>query len=145
MSGCFRIPRDKIERLHSVIQCVSPSSRVAVCTLASIVGHLISMSLALGPIAHLHTRYLYAANKERVSWSDRQESIEAYNGQPIWFSPGTTRVACSGYGGYVVELGPEFAHGLWSPTELELSSTWRKLKAVAMTLRYFGHDTALLC
>ena len=70
-------------------------------------------------------------------------NIEAYNGQPIWFSPGTTRVAysdasSSGYGGYVVELGPEFAHGLWSPTELELSSTWRKLKAVAMTLCYFA-------
>jgi len=62
---------------------------------------------------------------------------------PIWFSPGTTRVAysdasSSGYGGYVVELGPEFAHGLWSPTELELSPTWRELKAAAMTLRSFA-------
>jgi len=85
VSGCFRIPGDKIERLHLVIQCVSPSSRVAVCTLASIVGHLISMSLDLGPIAHLRTRYFYAAIKERVSWSDRQDNIESYNGQPIWF------------------------------------------------------------
>ena len=157
VSGCFRIPGDKIDRLHSAIQCISPAGRVAVRILSSIVGRLISMRLALGPIAHLRTRSLYAVIKERVSWSDRvflsleaqeelvfwQANIEAFNGQPIWFSPGTTRVAysdasSSGYGGYVVEFGPEFAHGLWSPTELELSSTWRELKAVAMTLRSFA-------
>ena len=49
------------------------------------------------------------AQEELMFW---QKNIEAYNGQPIWFSLGTTRVAysdasSSGYGGYVIELGPE--------------------------------------
>jgi len=56
-----------------------------------------------------------------------QENIQAYNGQPIWFSPCTTR-----------EMGQEFACGLWYPTELELSSTRRELKAAAMTYHSFA-------
>ena len=41
----------------------------------------------------------------------------------------------SGYGGYSVEVGPHFAHGLWSKDEAGLSSTWRELKAVFNVLR----------
>ena len=42
---------------------------------------------------------------------------------------GATRVffsdaSSTGYDGYTVELGPEFAHGQWSADELVLSSTW---------------------
>ena len=33
-------------------------------------------------------------------------------------------------GGYSVEVGPHFSHGLWSTDEAGLSSTWRELKAV---------------
>ena len=43
----------------------------------------------------------------------------------------------TGYGRYVVKLGPEFAQGQWSAHELTLSSTWCKLKAVTNVLRSF--------
>lgn len=39
--------------------------------LASIVGQIMSMSLALGPIARLSTRALYGAIDSRHSWSDQ--------------------------------------------------------------------------
>ena len=59
-------------------------------------------------------------------------SISHYNGRPIRFDAGTTRVAYSdasntGFGGYVVELGKEVAQGLWSEDEAKFSSTWREL------------------
>ena len=68
-----------------------------------------------------------------------QTHIPFLKGQPIWFEPGVTRVAYSdvsstGYRGYVVELGPEVAHGQWSEVEASQSSTWRELKAVHQVL-----------
>ena len=78
------------------------------------------------PVAHLRTRTLYTAINSRRSWCDvvsllqnaREElqfwfrNIDCFNGIPIWFSPGATRIVYldasdSGYGGYVVELGPK--------------------------------------
>ena len=38
----------------------------------------------------------------------------------------------------MVEMGQQFACGLWYPTELELSSTRRELKAAAMTYHSFA-------
>ena len=63
-----------------------------------------------------------------------QSSITGLNAHPMWFSPGTTRVAFSdasstGYGGYVVELGSDVAHCQWSELHMAQSTTWRELKA----------------
>ena len=122
--------------------------------LASIVGQIISMSLAIGPVSRLRTRALYLVLNSRRYWSDvlplscasREEllfwksSLTAFNGQSIWFSTGATRVVFSdasstGYGGYCAfEIGNDIAHGQWSEYEASLSSTWRELKAVAMVL-----------
>lgn len=122
-------------------------SRVPVKCLA--VGKIISMTLPIGPVSHLTTRALYTAINSRHSWCDsvslpqnaREElefwfrNIDCLNGKPIWFNPGATRIlyldaSDSGYGGYMVELGPEIAHGQWSEAKALLSSTWRELKAV---------------
>ena len=126
--------------------------------LAKIVGKIISMNLAIGPVSRLRTRALYAAINSRCSWcdsviipTDAQEellfwyhNIEYVNGKSIWFSPGATRVAYSdasdsGYGGYVVELGPEVAHGQWTEVESQQSSTWRELKAIYLVLKSFAN------
>ena len=160
-TGCFKVSEEKIERLKSVVQKVLPMSQVGVRLLASIVGQIMSMSLALGPIARLRTRALYGAIDSQHSWSDQlklsddardellfwQTSIAGLNAHPIWFSPGTTRVAFSdasstGYGGYVVELGSEVAHGQWSELQMVQSSTWRELKAVDLVLRSFASKLA---
>ena len=115
------------------------------------------MSLAIGLIARLRTRALYALINERACWSDRlslsedakdelffwHQNIAVLNGCAIWFSPGITRVAYSdasstGFGGFVVELGPRISHGQWTPDQASCSSTWRELRAVDQVLRSFA-------
>ena len=107
------------------------------------------MSLALGTIARLQTRSLYALINNRVSWCQNlrlsseataelqfwKEKLENFNGQNIWHSPSAVRLVYSdasdtGYGGYTVEHGCHIAHGQWLPHESTRSSTWRELKAV---------------
>ena len=156
-SGNFFVPSEKLESLKSSIKAAYPLTRVPARSLASIVGKIVSMSLAIGPVSHLRTRQLYQAIDTRRSWCDsvvlspdaREElsfwfqNIDELNGNPIWFSSGATRVVYSdasdtGYGGYMVEVGPEVAHGQWPENQSKLSSTWRELKAVHMILLSFA-------
>ena len=155
-NGSFLVPSDKITRLQSRIGSMNLSSFAYARTLASIVGQIMSMSLAIGPVARLRTRALYSAINSRQSWSDKlllsddaklelsfwKECIPMFNGQAIWFESGATRVAysdasSSGYGGYVVEFGPDISHGHWSVEESKMSSTWRELRAVFAVLQAF--------
>ena len=155
--GCFRVPEEKIERLKAAICNVSAAALVNARALASVVGQIISMSVALGPVTRLRTRAMYAVLNQRSCWADKLslskgaseelsfwlQNITSYNGLSIWFSAGSTRVVYSdasstGYGGYAVELGPEFAQGQWSADEMVLSSTWRELKAVYNVLQSFA-------
>ena len=67
------------------------------------------MSLAIGSIARLRTRGLYALLNSRISWYDSLcldasvkeelkfwlEGVHHYNGQPIWHSPSAVRVVYS--------------------------------------------------
>lgn len=152
--GCFRVPEDKVSRLKSAIRCISPEMPVHARALASVVGQIISMSVALGPVARLRTRAMYVILNQRRCWSDKLvlsedasdelrfwfQNVDTFNGQSIWFSAGITRIVYSdasstGYGGYAVEVGPEFVQGQWSADELVLSSTWRELKAVYNVLK----------
>ena len=154
VSGCFRVPDDKIERLKSSVLGILHPGRVPARAVASIVGQIMSMSLALGPVARLRTRALYSDINNSTSWNacislseDAKEellfwqgNVVMLNGQPIWFKSGATRVvfsdaSSSGFGGYSVEVGPQIAHGTWSDHEAQLSSTWRELKAVYQVLR----------
>ena len=159
--GQFFVPPHKIQKLSNAITSIRVHNRVAVRLLASIVGQAISMGLALGPITRLRTRALYDLINQRWSWYDslyltteaKEElefwkvSIPKFNGNPIWFSPGCTRIAYSdasgtGFGGYYVELGNDVSTGLWSPDEAVLSSTWRELKAIFNVLSSFASKLA---
>ena len=65
--------------------------------------------------------------------------LARYKAQPIWRAPSAVGVVYSdasetGYGGYTVEHGPHIAHGQWSITEMQQSSTWRELAAVLRVL-----------
>ena len=152
--GRFMVPEAKVTKLKKAIDSALISSPVHVQCLASVVGQVLSMSLAVGHITRLRTRALYAVINSRHSWADRlipskdareellfwRSCVPQFNGQPIWFSPGVTRVvysdaSSSGYGGcHAVEVGLEVAHGQWSDYEASLSSTWRELKAVSLVL-----------
>ena len=155
--GSFSVPQHKIDRLKSAITNVPTLGTITARSLASIVGQIISMSLAIGPVSRLRTRALYSIINQRIFWSDRlslsveaqdelrfwQHNIAQLNGRSIWFSPSVTRVVYSdasgtGCGGYVVELGPEVSHGQWSADQAKCSSTWRELRAVDHVLRSFA-------
>ena len=76
---------------------------------ASITGKIISMSLALGTIAMLQTRSLYALINSRNSWCQKlklspeatnelqfwKEKLKHFNGQNIWHSPSAVRLVYS--------------------------------------------------
>ena len=119
--------------------------------LASMIGKIISMSIALGPVARFITRSIYALLNSQQSWWDvlpissqaKAEmnswltEIDQFNGQGIWHSPSVIRVvytdtSSTGYGGYTVEYGCHIAHGLWLPEERCKSSTWREFRAVRL-------------
>ena len=161
VQGQFRVPEQKLEKLKSSIRSVSHLERIPVRALASVVGQIMSMALALGPIARLRTRAVYADINCSRSWADKVilssesqmelkfwlVSLDFLNGKVILFSSGATRIVCSdasmtGYGGYVVELGNDVAHGQWSVDESRLSSTWRELKAVYLVLLSFASKLA---
>ena len=77
------------------------SAQIKARTLASIVGRIISMGLAFGPISRFMIRSLYAVLESRCAWCEmltlsseaREElsfwssSLGEYNSQPIWHTP----------------------------------------------------------
>ena len=153
--GELSVPSQKIEALKSLLAQAVKAVDLPARQIASIIGKIISMSPALGPVARLMTRSLYGLLDTMSYWSDRlfltpfalQElqfwlyEIESYNNQPIWQNPSAVRVVFSdasdtGFGGYTVECaGVQVAHGLWSPEEQVTSSTMRELMAVTIVLR----------
>ena len=129
VKGNFYVPDSKLERLKASIKTF-PFARVLVKSLASIVGKIICMLLAIGPVSHLRTRASYPdinsqcwkcdnvmiptdARDEFIFW---YHNINGISGKPIWFNVGATRVVYSDtsdsrYGGYMVELVPDVALG----------------------------------
>ena len=118
---CF-VPETKISKLCKTIDSVVPSTHVHARMLASIVGQIISTSIASGPVARLCTRAPYDELNQHRFWSDRiRLSDDAYNQlmlwKSIWFTPGTARIVFSdasesGYGGcHEAEIGTHIAHG----------------------------------
>ena len=70
LEGRFLVPQDKVSRLAAAIDNVLPLGVVGTRVLASIVGQIISMSLAIGPVARLRTRPLNQVINSRQFWSD---------------------------------------------------------------------------
>ena len=151
--GFISVPLNKIQALKALLEHASKQEMLTARQLASITGKIISMSLALGTIARLQTRSLYALINTRESWCQKlklspetktelrfwKEKLDNFNGQNIWHSASAVRLVYSdasdtGYGGYTVEHGCHIAQGQWLPHESARSSTWRELKAVHRVL-----------
>ena len=149
----LQVPPYKIEALQHQLCHVITQPRLLAKELASLIGKIISMSLAFGPIGRFMTRSLYATLNTRLSWFQQLEvtpeaktelqfwlcNVHKYNGQNIWHQPAAMRLVYSdasstGYGGYTVEHGPQVAHGQWSQQEMANSSTWRELCTVQRVL-----------
>ena len=153
-TGTFSVPVRCTLRLQEMLDIALNSKYTTARKLASISGTLISMGLALGPVARLWTRPIYHQINSRQSW-DREMILTSesrheldfwnmcfyeYNGQPIWpIAPKCTITSYSdasaqGWGGYIVQIGASISRGNFSENEAGKSSTWRELKGTLNVL-----------
>ena len=128
--GQLTVPDSKLACLCELLQSLLGKTFVPAKVLAGVVGRIISMSLALGPVTRLMTCSLYTILNSRGSWcmllqlSDeaKQElefwlaQVKQLNGQNLWPKPSAVRVVYSdasdtGYGGYTVEHGGRISTG----------------------------------
>ena len=153
--GVISVPEEKIAALKLQLIKALDKSSLKARDLASIIGKIISMALATGPVSHLVTRRMYALLNSRMYWCQMLEmnpearselefwlsQVDHINGHEIWHSPSAVRVVYSdasgsGYGGFTVEHGCHVAHCAWSAQEMARSSTWRELRAVRIMLEF---------
>ena len=139
-AGQIEVPEGKMLTVRELTSKILSMDQVPARLLACLVGKIISLGLAIGPISRFMTRSLYALLESRFAWCDcltlsseaRAEldfwdsCLSKYNAQPIWRSTSAVRVVYSdasdtGYGGYTVEHGPCIAHGQWSTLEMQQS------------------------
>ena len=78
-------------------------------SLASLIGKIMSMSLALGPVTKLMTHSLYVTLNSKVAWCQKLDltpealeeltfwfnEVSKFNGQYIWPKPSAVRVVYS--------------------------------------------------
>ncbi|KAL5496815.1 hypothetical protein EMCRGX_G013175 [Ephydatia muelleri] len=153
LKGQIAVPQAKVQALQSMLKGALCSQRLQARCIASIVGKIISMGIAVGPVSRFMTRNLYALLDCRKAWCEMLEltppvrmeldfwanCLPKYNAQPLWHTPSAVRVVYSdasdtGYGGYTVEHGTHVAQGVWTEEEASQSSTWRELVAVSRVL-----------
>ena len=122
--------------LQEILGNIKVEEKVSAKYLASLIGKIMALSIAVGPVVRLMTRSLYAVLNSRTSWFQKLyilpeakdelefwwESLPRLQGQNIWQSPSAVRVVYSdasgtGYAGYTVEHGPAIVHGQWSSWE----------------------------
>ena len=78
--GLLQVPADKIVKLQEVIACVDLDGAISAPLLASIVGQIISMGLAIGSVTRLRTRFMYELINSRLSWQDEFHLSERCKG-----------------------------------------------------------------
>ena len=154
----FIIPEKKNVKLKSVLTgLIDEFPYLRVRDVARVSGFVISLSVALGPIARLFTRQMYFFIQLRHSWDDVLVAtegvlhelkfwlmhVEAFNGYPINRPLSSSVVlTCdaseSGYGAHISFGGERmFCSGMWSSVERALSSSLRELLAVYLALKSF--------
>ena len=163
--GVLSVPGYRVkkltESLEKLVKEANDGKIVGVRALASTVGQIISMKLAVGNIVRLMTRECYAQINTCMTWADRillkpeviselefwLSSHANYNGTKIRPGASAVRMVFSdasdvAYGGYMVGIGNEIAHENWTPEEGARSSTWRELAAVERMLKIFASKLA---
>ena len=153
----FEVPERKIEKILDLLRTELQANITSARRVARIAGQLVSMSIAIGPLAHLLSKQMHKFIESRPSW-DRLTILptEVESGMKFWeeniskiktfrikSKPEITRIVFSdasgrGYGGYVVEkLGRQVAKGSFGESEIQTSSTSRELLAIKYVLQSF--------
>ena len=165
LRGVIYIPNRRLDKaLNTIVEIISVMKvhrNVKVIKVASIVGQIISMSVVIGHISQIMTRYLSAdvleakhweqyiqiseeSMKQLVFWKD---NIKLINSKDIFESQKCTKIVFSdasstGYAGYEVSTVNGVSHGMWAENEAVKSSTWRELVAVYRVLSSLVHILA---
>ena len=145
--------------------CILALRFVKAKDLASVAGQLNSICLAIGNIVRLLSRAMYSQISAQNCWFSNvyledsvveelvfwQSNLDHLNGRRIWFKSSAVRVAYSdasdtGYGGHIVELGPQVAaQCVWSTDLAKESCTMREILAVRKVLQSFAPKLVGIC
>ena len=162
LNGTICIPNRRISKakqsISDLLSSIRNHRRVHVRKVASVVGQLISMSIVVGHVSQIMTRYLSADILQAKHWDmyirlcdeSRQQllfwnnNLDVLNSKDLYESHKCTKLVYSdasstGYGGYEVNTINGISHGLWSHEESLKSSTWRELVAVHRVLLSLKH------
>ena len=174
--GVFEVPARRWDNLQVSIRILLSTKRhrVPVRQLASCVGKIISMKIALGPVVQLYTRYLYQVVESAPSWFSfvpvsplAIEELEFWQDfninaffQPIWppSNPICVQIAsdasATAWGGLILSSSyrplPSVtsAHEFFNSWERSQSSTLRELLGVLGTIQAFlpwCRDAVVFC
>ncbi|XP_068715338.1 uncharacterized protein [Montipora foliosa] len=151
----YRVPDKKLAKLKSLLDGAVSDKYITIRQLARIAGSVISISLAVGPIARLCTRQMYYAIESRIGGWDQcltlspallEElrfwlfNIDSFNGfairPPCSTSPTVIYTDASdfAFGGYSTSLSEPAVRGMWLREDASKSSTFREVKAVPYVL-----------
>ena len=155
----FQIPEARLARPKRSVESLILDGYATYRELARLAGFIISLSLAVGPIARLFTRQMFFFIQSRPSWDvsltfsetllqERKcwlQHIDSFNGYSItgvFCANSTIYTDASDFacGGYLATLGGEPVRGMFSPVDVDTSSTYRELKAVFYVLKSYANS-----
>ncbi|CAH3181716.1 unnamed protein product [Porites lobata] len=153
----FQIPEAKLAKLKRSLESMILDGYATYRELARLAGFIISLSLAVGPIARLFTRQMYFFIQSRPSWDvsftfseallqelkfwlQHIDSFNGYSIRGVFCAESTIYTDASdfAFGGYLATLGGEPVRGMFSPADVDSSSTYRELKAVFYVLKSYA-------
>ena len=152
--GLFSVPPKKVTSLKHKLELFRSSQKTTARRISSLVGTVVSMGTAIGPVARMWTRSLYALVKKAPSWdslitlSDNVSAeikfwsicFEKFNGNHVWpTSPIVNVMSYSdssdfAWGGYIVQIVDHVAKESFTEVEAAQSPTWRGLKGAFYVL-----------
>lgn len=154
--GLFTVPQDRWDAFQAVCREVLRSKRVPARRLASLTGHAVSMSLALGTLPRLFTRACFGLLATKASWNSHLTVSEGVRTEVLFWA-NTTRVQYTAQiwksaevfqftvatdassNGWAGVMGTHVARGDFTPQEQATGSGQRELLAIHDTLLSFGH------
>ena len=153
----FQIPEAKLAKLKRSLESMILDGYATYRELARLAGFIISLSLTVGPIACLFTRQMYFFIQSRLSWDvsftfsgallqelkfwlQHIDSFNGYSIRGVFCAESTIYTDASdfAFGGYLATLGGEPVRGMFSPADVDSSSTYRELKAVFYVLKSYA-------
>ena len=157
----FQIPEKKVNKLRGSLERLVIDGYSTYRSLARLAGFIISLSLAIGPIARVFTRQMHYAINARPSWDTTfvfseplmqelkfwLQNIYAFKGfplKPAFCADSVLYTDASefAFGGYIASLDGIPACGMFPEPDLHTSSTFRELKAVLYVLQSYAKELA---